>query len=94
MVVIIKQLIWEPNNRKHIARHKVTQDEVEEVLRNFHIVKPTYQKRLMVLGETDTGRVLELVIVPKGKGSYYPLTCYDVNSDMRKLYKRKKGGES
>ncbi len=93
MVVIIKKLIWELANTRHIARHHVNRDEVEELMRNVYFAKPALHKRVILLGETDMGRVLELVIVPKGRGRYYPLTCYDANKDMVALYKRMKGGE-
>ena len=87
MVVIIKQLVWEAANIRHIARHSINRDEVEELIRNHHLVKPAPQKRLVLLGETDTGRILELVLIPKGRGRYYPLTCYDANVGMTALYK-------
>lgn len=91
MVVIIKKLIWEPANIRHIARHMVSPDEVEELIQNYHIAKTTYKNRITMLGETDTGRILELVLVRRGSGKFYPLTCYEPAEDMVALYKRMKG---
>ena len=91
MVVVIRRLIWKPKNVKHIARHGVSLNEVEEVTRRFNVPKSAPQKRLILIGETDAGRILELVLVPKGKGRYYPLTAYDASPAMAAMYKRRKG---
>lgn len=90
MVVIIRALIWKPKNIKHIARHNVNINEVEEITRRFNIPKPAPQKRLILVGETEAGRILELVLVPKGKERYYPLTAYDASPEMIVMYKRRK----
>lgn len=91
LVVIIRRLIWEPANIRHMARHNIDPNEVGELHKNFHILKPAPKKRLILLGETETGRVLELVLVPKGKGIYHPLSAYEASPEMTALYKRKKG---
>lgn len=76
-----------------VRRHNVTPDEVEELRRNYYVAKPAPKKRLILLGETDAGRVLEIVLVSKSKGLFYPVTAYDASAGEVALYRRKKGGE-
>ena len=95
MTVRIRRLIWDAWNRNHLAKHDVVVEEVTQVARTHRLVLTgDEQKRLIVVGATDEGRVLEVVLHPLGSGDYYPLTAYDASFDMQVVYKRRvKGGE-
>ena len=93
MVVIIRKLIWRLENIRHITEHDVSPEEVEEMRENFHIEKVAYRNRVILLGETDSGRILEVVLEPKGKGRFYPVTAYDPHKRERSLFRNKKAVE-
>ena len=75
----ITGLVWPRDRIEHIARHAVTTHEVEEVCFGRSLVlraksqgqNPVYY----VLGQTDAGRYLFVVVIqfPDGKG--YPVTA-------------------
>ena len=86
MVLKLVQLIWEEKNVKHIAKHYVSIDEVEEIFTKFHHVGKAKNKRKIVTGETDDGRILEVPLVHKGRGRYFPLTAYDAGEYRTRVY--------
>ena len=75
----IHELIWPKDRIDHIALHKVTPEEVEEVCFSRPLIQrakaegqnPVYY----VLGQTAAGRYLFCVVIqfPDGKG--YPVTA-------------------
>ncbi|MCP5004024.1 MAG: hypothetical protein GY941_08795 [Planctomycetes bacterium] len=52
------------------VKHHVTEDEAKEVIRNHHFVRYGNERRIIILGQTDEGRVLDVVFEAKGKGKY------------------------
>lgn len=81
---MVNDLIWDDWNRRHLAKHKIIIEEVEEVCHGkFKIVK-SYRKRFMLLGKTKNGRRLAVVLSPEdrnlniyGEGIYYLVTSYE-----------------
>lgn len=71
-------------NVQHIARHNVTMDEVEDVLKN-----PTgtdmsrSSRRPVVFGETSRGRHIMVVYEVVDASTVYPITAYDVPKRKR-----------
>lgn len=82
----IKQLIWDDWNVEHISGHKVSVDEVEEVCRLSTEALKTYKERLVILGKTKKGRLLTIVLGPKGKGKYYIVTARDMSKKERRIF--------
>jgi hypothetical protein len=87
-MVYVRRLHWElgeDGNEEHIARHHVTRNEVEQVCHGRHITNEGYKRRLRIIGETVTGRVLTIILAPYGKsGVYYPVTAFDTEGrDLR-----------
>lgn len=82
----VKRLIWDPANVAHIARHAVTPSEVAEACRGIHIVRTAYRGRLMVIGVTESGRTLTVVLDAAGDGVYYPVTARPASRRERGLY--------
>ncbi|OGM30795.1 hypothetical protein A2630_00375 [Candidatus Woesebacteria bacterium RIFCSPHIGHO2_01_FULL_44_10] len=87
-------LIWDKWNVVHIARHEVTPDEVEEICQGDHISEKGYSGRLRLVGYTQKGRALGVVLVPKGDDIFYPVTARPASRKERKKYLGTKGGEA
>ena len=83
-MILVKVLVWDGWNRKHLAQHKVSPDEVEEVIRGKYEAIESYRKRILVTGKTKRGRLLAIVLSPEdrnlisyGKGIYYVITAFE-----------------
>jgi uncharacterized protein len=88
LMIFIRRLIWNSWNVAHIARHEVTSDEVEEVCHGEHMVRQTYDERLLLIGPTLNGRMLVVILEPTEKrGVYYPVTARPASKKERNLYK-------
>ncbi|HZU03762.1 MAG TPA: hypothetical protein VFA10_29125 [Ktedonobacteraceae bacterium] len=75
-MVYIARLVWDSQNVPHIARHDVVPEEVEEVCHGRHIASQTYKKRILIIGPTQSGRMLAVVLDrTKKKNVYYPVTA-------------------
>jgi len=79
----------------HIARHNVTPDEVEEVSHGPFIARQAYHGRLMLIGPTQEGRMLTVVLGPEPNegGVYYPVTARPASREDRYHYRDERGGE-
>lgn len=86
----IPELLFDEWNEEHILRHNVIPEEVDEVCRNRPLVSKTRQERLRVIGQTEDGRYLVVILAAKGKGVYYPITARDATQTERRLYQRKR----
>ena len=85
--------MWDTGNVAHIARHGVTRDEVEQVCRSNPNVEQGYLGRLRFVGTTTAGRMIAVVLAPKGKGIYCVVTARPASRKERKQYTQVKGGE-
>lgn len=70
------------------VKHRVTVDEVEEVLLNHHIEKrkPGDRKRRYIYGRADGGRYLFVVVEPLGPRRFFLLTAMDMDQGERRIY--------
>jgi hypothetical protein len=92
--VRIRKLIWDYRNIKHIARHNVDPEEVEKVVFGNPLPeRGKILKRLVLIGETEGKRLLEVVLQNHGEGEWYPLTAYDASEEKKAVYTRERGGE-
>lgn len=77
-------IIWDRHddpqgNVQHIARHNVTLEEVEDVLRNPTDMDTSRSSgRPVVFGDTGAGRHLIIVYEMIDDATVYPITAYDV----------------
>jgi uncharacterized protein len=95
IVILVKKLIWDSWNVKHIARHNVTPIEVEAVCHGTVLIFQGQQKRrLLLTGPTEEKRMVSVILESLGKGRYYPITAYDADSKDIALYKHLKGGDN
>jgi len=91
--VVIAELLWDEWNTTHIARHDVIPEEVEEVCRGDAHAEQSREGRIRVVASTQAGRMLSVVLAPKGEGKYYPITARPASRKERRTYVQWKGGE-
>lgn len=90
----ILRLIWDEWNVRHIARHNVTLDEVEEVCHGDPFPEKGKKGRVRITGSTISGRMLAIILDPeKEPGVYYPVTARQASRKERRTYQIAKGGE-
>jgi len=83
----IYEIIWSEDQVKHIARHNVQPEEVEEVCFGKPLSLRTKSEGqnpvYYVLGQTNSGRYLFCVIIqfPDGKG--YPVTARQMTKESQ-----------
>lgn len=80
---------WDANNLRKIRAHRIKADEVENALSNDPI--PIYdqdvegEERYVYYGETDSGRLLAVVLVERGN-DIRVVTAYDLDAGQKKDY--------
>jgi uncharacterized DUF497 family protein len=88
----IRRLIWDPWNVGHIARHRVTPEEVEEVCHGEPVTSQTYKGRIRVVGPTRSRRMLTVILAPtEEQGVYYPITARPADRKERQHYNEARG---
>lgn len=88
--MIIAAFIWDDGNSRHIARHYVTPDEVEEVFIDRFIILKTKNQRYLALGRSGEGRYLTIVFEKNTrKRAIRVITARDMDYKERAYYKRK-----
>ena len=85
---------WDDGNLKHLARHKVTVEEAEQVLLHDP-VEIDYQvvdgeERFAAVGMTAPGRVLTIIWTDR-EGLVRVITAFDSSADDRAVYLSKRG---
>ncbi len=85
----ITRFRWDYENEEHIAEHGVSPEEVEQACRVAPKVRRGRCGRYLVLGRTEEGRHLLVVLTHLGKGEARPITAREMDSKERALYKRK-----
>lgn len=86
----IYELIVDPDREEHIARHHVRVEEVEEVVAGTPFITHTRQRLYRVIGQTDAGRYLTVIVGPRGGGVYGLVTARDADDAERRLYQRQR----
>lgn len=94
-MLFVRKLIWDSWNTKHIARHHVVPDEVEEICHGEPVVLRGQKKgRLVLIGPTHDKRILAIILEAAGHGNYYPITAYKPDESDIALYNNLRGGEN
>ena len=91
-MVFVRELVWDTWNVAHIARHKVTPNEVEETCQGLTHASRTYRGRLRVIGQTATGRMLTVILAPVQVEVYYPVTARPASRRERRTYRDSQRG--
>jgi len=85
---------WDQANIRHIAKHRITPPEAEQVVLNnpidlqFQI--SSGEERIAQLGETSAGRIL-VVITTMRDESIRVVTAFPATKQLRNLYNTQKG---
>jgi len=87
MEIEIEELQWDVFNTGHIKKHAVTIVEIEEACRKIIYVDITYGRRYLLVGRTDVGRLISIVLTQKRKNAYYVVTARDSSRGERKKAK-------
>ncbi len=86
----INEFEWDENNIEHIARHRVSPDEVEDVaFDDDPWIRRGRKGPRYMLGYTVAGRYLFTVYILKGKGIVKVITSMDMDKKTRKLYRNR-----
>jgi uncharacterized DUF497 family protein len=87
------QFDWDAANIRHIARHKVTPEEAEQVVENNPLDLAGQlvngEERILHLGETAAGRIL-FVVATERDGLIRVVTAYPAKRAVRRFYAAQK----
>jgi uncharacterized DUF497 family protein len=84
------EVCWNDENETHIARHGVAPNEVHQVLgSNPPVYRSGRQNTRLVLGTTDTGRHLVVVLADALDGRDYVVTARDTAPEEKATFRRK-----
>ena len=75
----------------HIYDHDVTEEEVEQVLRGRGEDLPAARNARMKLGQTASGRYLQVIYVPDDddRHSLFVISAYDLQGKALKAFRRR-----
>lgn len=86
----IARIISTLEREAHIwEKHRVTRDEVEEACFNEPLVVRGREGCHVVLGQTEAGRYLHVVVVLMNRGRARLITARDVTPQERRYYQRR-----
>ncbi len=92
----ITQCLWKKQFIDKLERkHRVLQDEVEEVFRNLprykYVAKGDVKGENLyrALGQTDAGRHLAVLFIHKGAGQALVISARDMDAKERRRYGKK-----
>lgn len=84
----IKRLRWNEWNIEHIQRHRISQDEVEEVCYSRHFAVKSGRSKMALWGQTADGRYLLVILVVEEYGDFYPISARDMEEKEKRNYKK------
>jgi len=75
----------------HIYKHEVSEDEVEEVMRNPGEDRPGKEGSRVALGKTSGGRYLRVIYAPDDDpGSVFIITAYNLTGKPLSAFLRRR----
>lgn len=90
-VMNIRFYIDPETNLPHIYNHKVTEDEVEEILFRPGEDRPGQEGSRIAIGQTQAGRYLRVIYVPDSNAdSIFVITAYDLRGKALLAYRRRR----
>jgi uncharacterized DUF497 family protein len=91
-MLLIRELIWDDWNEAHIARHKVSRDEAEEVCFGRSLGVRIRRDMYRLIGQTGAGRYLVVILAARGKTRFYVVTSRDATEAERRRFRSWRGG--
>lgn len=84
-----REFDWDEHNERHLARHKISRADAEDVLSGNHILLE-YQmeggeQRWIALGATRSGRILNIVFAVRGE-AMRPITGWAADKETAELF--------
>jgi hypothetical protein len=74
----------------HIYRHRVSEDEAEEVLLHSDEDRAGKEDSRIAMGQTGTGRYLRVIyVLDPEAGSVFVITAYELTGKPLKAYRRR-----
>lgn len=71
----IYSLVVAAGRKEHIARHGVSVQEVEEIVSGDPFITRSRQGTYRIIGQTNAGRHLTVIVGPRGAGVYGLMTA-------------------
>jgi uncharacterized DUF497 family protein len=88
--IVIKELIWDKWNIKHIGKHNVTIREVEIATQNIVTHERAKKGRYAVFGRVGT-RIITIILKREKQTAYYLITVRDcAKKERKKVYEKEK----
>lgn len=85
---------WDEQNRRHIARHRVTPEEAEEAVANDPLEMDAQytdgEERFPLIGRTDSGRWL-VVVTMQRNDKVRVVTAFEAGRRLVGIYLAEKG---
>ena len=82
--------MWNEDSEIHLARHNVTPLEVEQVLYSQpRLAVSGRDDTTEVLGQTDAGRLLLVVVTEAGDGRDFVVTARDMTANERRTFRQR-----
>ena len=91
-MIHIRRLRWDDWNIAQIGHHGVIPEEAEEVCHGDFFLLQGKQRRIILIGPTNRGRILAVVLEHEGEGDYYPVTARPASRKEREWYRDMKKG--
>lgn len=90
MCDVFGEVLWTEDSEVHIARHNVTPREVEQALYTRpRLTVPGRDDTTEVLGTTDAGRYLLVVITGAADGRDFIITARDMTAPEKRTFHEK-----
>lgn len=80
----VRGWIWDERNRAHIARHRMYEDEAEEVAETASLSESVEAGKLLAWGKTAEGRYLLVVYTIRKGYRGYVITARDMTANEKK----------
>jgi len=83
------EIDWDDASIEHIARHNIDPDEVDSLFSGRYLLERGRQGRYCVLGQSENGRYLFVVLAPLGGGRYLVVTAREMTDAEHRRFRRK-----
>ncbi|MDQ6603713.1 MAG: BrnT family toxin [Chloroflexota bacterium] len=87
-MVYFDDLIWDDWNEEHIARHHVGSAEAIEAVAEAASMTRGRDNTYQLVGQTDTGRYLFVVLARRIGRTYYVVSARDATRGEQRTYRR------
>jgi uncharacterized DUF497 family protein len=80
---------WDEDSIDHIWKHHVEPEEVEETLGGRYFFRRGRERTYYVLGRSESGRYLFVVLSRKPSGNYRVVTTRDMTAAERQWFRKR-----